>query len=319
MAVFTPVSSEELSAYLSSYDIGNLVSHEGIEAGVSNTNFFVTTDKGRYVLTLFEPRRVKAEDIPFYIDYTVCLEEHGVPCPKTLVRKNGTTLGGLNGRPSAIFSVLEGTGASVKTLDAAMCEQAGEMLAKMHLSAQKLIKTAPNHFGLKRWRDWLTLIGPDMNKISDGLYKFAADEYDWIASRWPSDLPSGAIHADYFPDNVFFKDGKLTGVIDFHFVCTDLFAYDLAIAINAWSFDEHNVFRPERQEAMLRGYQSMRPLSQAEMISMPVLLRAAALRFLLSRIEEQLNWKPDDFMKPHDPMVFEKRLKHFQLTGLIIP
>ena len=126
--------------------------------------------------------------------------------------------------------------------------------------------------------------------------------------------PSGAIHADYFPDNVFFRDGEVSGVIDFHFVCTDLFAYDFAIAINAWSFDEKNDFRQDRMDALMRGYNSIRPLSQAEMISLPVLLRAAALRFLLSRIEEKLTWKPGDFMKPHDPMVFDKRLRHFQLA-----
>lgn len=318
MAVFTPVSAEELTNFLSSYDIGDLISHEGIEAGVSNTNYFVTTTTGRYVLTLFEPHRVREEDIPFFMDYTICLEEHGVPCPKTLVRKNGKVLSGLNGRPAAIFSVLEGTGATPAAINAAMCEQAGETLAKMHLASRVMTTHAPNHFGLKRWRDWLTLIGPDMNKIQDGMFKFAADEYDWVASRWPATLPAGAIHADYFPDNVFFKQGALTGVIDFHFVCTDILAYDLAIALNAWCFDASNDFRPERLSAMLKGYNSMRPLSHDEQLSMPVLLRAAALRFLLSRIEEKLNWKSGDFMKPHDPMVFEKRLRHFQLTGFIL-
>lgn len=317
MAVYTPVSASELSDFLSSYDIGDLIFHEGIEAGVSNTNYFVTTTTGRYILTLFEPRRVKAEDIPFFMDYTICLEDHGVPCPKTLVRKDGSVLSGLNGRPAAIFSVLEGTGATVATITPEMCEQAGEILAKMHLAARALNTTAPNHFGLKRWRDWLTLLGPDINKIEDGLFKFAADEYDWVASRWLSDLPVGAIHADYFPDNVFFNGGNVTGVIDFHFVCTELFAYDLAIALNAWCFDATNAFQQERMDAMLKGYNALRPLSHDEKLSMPVLLRAAALRFLLSRVEEKLNYREGDFMKPHDPMVFEKRLRHFQLTGFI--
>lgn len=319
MAVFTQVSAEELSAFLSGYDIGTLIKHEGIEAGVSNTNYFITTTSGRYVLTLFEPRRVRAEDIPFFMDYTITLEENGVPCPKTLIRKDGSARGELNGRPAAIFSVLYGEGATSASITPSMCEGAGDVLARMHLASLNMITTAPNHFGIKRWGEWLAMMGPDINTISPGLYKFAADEYDYVGSHWPKDLPAGAIHADYFPDNVFFDGGDVTGVIDFHFVCTDMFAYDLAIAINAWCFDAGNIFQQPRMDAFLRGYQSVRPLGKEELLSMPVLLRAAALRFLLSRVEEKLNWKPDDFMKPHDPMVFEKRLKHFQLTGFILP
>lgn len=319
MAVFTQVSAEELDAFLSSYDIGTLVKHEGIEAGVSNTNFFVTTTKGRYVLTLFEPHRVKVEDIPFFMDYAICLEQNGVPCPKTLVRKDRSTRGDLNDRPAAIFSVLHGEGATVATITPIMCEKAGDVLARMHLASRNLNTTAPNHFGPDRWRQWLTLMGGDMNAIGEGMYKFAADEFDYVGSHWPKDLPSGAIHADYFPDNVFFDGGDVTGVIDFHFVCTDFFAYDLAIALNAWSFDEDNNYQKDRFDAFLRGYQSMRALSHEELLSMPVLLRGAALRFFISRVEEKLKWKTGDFMVPHDPLVFEKRLKHFQLTGFIIP
>lgn len=319
MAVYTPVSADELSAFLSGYSIGSLISHEGIAAGVSNTNYFIDTTTGRYVLTLFEPHRVHEDEIPFFMNYAICLEDHGVPCPKTLLRKDGSFRGTLNDRPAAIFSLLSGDGGSVSTLTPAKCEAAGEVLARMHRAAQNYKAASPNHFGLKRWQDWLTAIGSDMNKIADGMYKFAADEYDFVASHWPKDLPAGAIHADYFPDNVFFEGDSVTGVIDFHFVCTDLFAYDLAIAANAWSFDADNHFQKDRMDALIRGYQSVRPLSHDEILSLPVLLRAASLRFLLSRIEEKLKWKPDDFMTPHDPMVFEKRLKHFQLTGYIIP
>lgn len=312
MAVYTQVSEQDLKDFLASYDIGNLISYEGIEQGVSNTNYFVTTDRARFVLTLFEPHRVREEDIPFFIDYAIQLEDSGVPCPKTLPRKDGSTISILNNRPAAIFSLLEGEGGAVGMLTPALCEQAGQTLAQMHVAAQPIMKTAPNHFGLKRWQGWVIDLGTKMNDIAPDMFRFCADETDWAASHWPKDLPVGAIHADYFPDNVFFKDGEVSGVIDFHFVCTDLFAYDLAIALNAWSFDENNEFRADRMDAMMLGYNSIRPLSQAEMISLPVLLRAAALRFLLSRIEEKLKWKPGDFMKPHDPMVFDKRLRHFQ-------
>ncbi len=311
MAVYTPVSEDELKDFLSRYDIGSLVSYEGIEQGVSNTNYFVTTDKDRYVMTLFEPHRVHESDIPFFLNYSITLEQSGIPCPKTIEQKDGHTLSRLCGRPAVIFSVLEGDGGSVSMLTPDLCEKAGKTLAQMHVAAGKITAFAPNHFSLPCWRSWISSIGAEMNRLQPGLYDLARSEMAWVEKKWP-DLPSGVIHADYFPDNVFFKDGNVTGVIDFHFVCNDLFAYDLAIALNAWSFDTNNVFRKDRFDGFLRGYNAVRPLSLNERNALPVLVRAAALRFLLSRIEEKLKWKPGDFMKPHDPLVFEKRLKHFQ-------
>ncbi len=312
MAVYTQVSASDLEQFLSSYDIGTLVSHEGIKQGVSNTNYFVTTTAGRYVLTLFEPHRVLEEDIAPFMDFTICLEENGVPCPRTLPRKDGSFRAELCGRPAAIFSVLDGKGLSVEDIDADKCQKAGELLAQMHLAVRGFAGAPSNRFSLNRWQHWLGILGSDMNKVSDGLFALATDEYDYVASHWPRALPSGAIHADYFPDNVFFEGADVTGIIDFHFVCDDFFAYDLAIALNAWSFDINNQFNQGFFDAFLRGYNSLRPLTKEEKIDLPVLLRAAALRFLLSRVEEKLNWKPDDFMKPHDPIVFEQRLRHFQ-------
>lgn len=311
MAVYTPVPEDELKIFLSRYDIGNLVSYEGIEQGVSNTNYFVTTDKDRYVMTLFEPHRVHESDIPFFLNYSITLEQSGIPCPKTLEQKDGHTLSRLCGRPAVIFSVLEGDGGSVSMLTPDLCEKAGATLAKMHIAAGKITSHAPNHFSLPCWRSWISSIGAEMNILQPGLYDFVRNEMAWVEKKWP-DVPGGVIHADYFPDNVFFKGGNVTGVIDFHFVCNDLFAYDLAIALNAWSFDVNNVFRKDRFDGFWCGYNAVRPLSINEKNAMPVLVRAAALRFLLSRIEEKLKWKPGDFMKPHDPLVFEKRLKHFQ-------
>ncbi len=311
MAVYTPVSEQELQDFLSLFEIGTLQSCTGIEAGVSNTNYFVTTDRDRFVLTLFEPHRVHEGDIPFYLDYAITLEKAGVPCPRTISAKDGSSLSRLCGRPAAIFSVLSGEEGHVSKLTPAMCESAGSVLARMHLAAGKITEHAQNHFGRARWDLWVATIGSRMDRISSGLYALVKGELLRIENELPSNLPSGAIHGDYFPDNVFFQNNEVTGVIDFHFVCTDAFVYDLAIAINAWSFDQNNAFQQERMDAIVRGYDSVRPLSQAESKALPVLLRAAALRFLLSRIEEKLNWKPTDFMKPHDPMVFEKRLRHF--------
>lgn len=310
MAVFTQVPEHALKNFLMSYDIGDLVSYEGIKEGVSNTNYFLVTTQGRFVLTLFEPRRVLEEDVPYYIDYALTIKNVGAP--RTMIQKDGTSMGHLCNRPAVIYSLLEGEGAHKSVITPDRCEKAGAALAGMHIAAEAFPKKIPNHFGLRKWQEWVRVIGADMNRIDPGLYDLAKSEVDYISNRWPALLPAGAIHGDYFPDNVFFKNDLVSGVIDFHFVCTDLLAYDLAIACNAWCFDENNYFREDRMQSLMNGYNAVRPLSAEEKAAMPMLLRAAALRFLLSRIEEKLNWKPDDFMKPHDPMVFEKRLRHFQ-------
>ena len=316
MAVYTPVSEKDLIAFLESYDIGSLISFKGIEAGVSNTNYHIFTDRDRFILTLFEPHRVLAKDIPFFMDYSIHLEKCGIPCPATLVRKDGNMISSLCDRPAAIFSFLEGESATAATLTPDFCKEAGQSLAQMHVAATTFDQSNPNNYGLPRWRDWVFQMGRSMNKISDGLYLSAAAELSWIEENWPDNLPEGSIHADFFPDNVFFKDACVSGVIDFHFVCTDIFAYDLAIAVNAWGFDATNTFVPERFDAMMAGYESVRPLSQDERKAFPVLLRASSLRFLLSRCEEMLKWNPDDFMKPHDPMVFAKRVEFFRGRNL---
>jgi homoserine kinase type II len=312
MAVYTEVPEQSLKEFLSLYDCGKLVSYEGIKAGVSNTNYFVTTDKSRYVLTLFEPRRVHAEDIPVFIEYAIMLEKAGIPCPETLIQKDGTAFSKLCNRPAALFSVLKGEGADAASANPNRCHAAGEILACMHLAVSGKNMAGENHFGLARWKKWVEDLGESMNHIAPRMNAFTATELDFVLKNWPHDLPYGAIHADYFPDNVFFEGDKVTGVIDFHFVCHDMFAYELAIAVNAWCFDGDNNFDPARMQRMMQGYESVRPLSEEEKDSLPVLLRAASLRFLLSRIEEKLKWNPGDFMTPHDPMVFEKRLRHFQ-------
>ena len=311
MAVYTPVSETQLKAFLKEYDLGTLRFFSGIEQGVSNTNYHVTTTTGRYILTLFEPHRVRAKDIPSFIAYTAHLEQGGVLCPHTLKRKDGSTLSQLCDLPAALFSFREGEGQSSGTLTPKKCFAAGATLASMHKAASPMKAVPPNHFGLERWERWLSMIGPKMEQIEPGLFDLASSELATIKAAWPKGLPSGPIHADFFPDNVFFIGEKVSGVIDFHFVCTDVFTYDLAIAANAWSFDENNEFQLERLQSLLAGYQSVRPLSKDESMALPILLRAGSLRFLLSRIEEKLKWKAGDFMVPHDPLVFAKRLRHW--------
>lgn len=311
MAVYTPVSQEQVSSFLESYDVGKLIALTGIEQGVSNTNYKVQTTSGLYILTLYEPHRVRPEDVPVYIDYMAQLEKGGVPCPHVLRRKDGSLVAGLNGRPATLVSYLDGEGQSAATLMPEKCRAAGETLGRMHLAVTPGATTLPNHYGMARWQGWVDRLGPAMDDIAPGLRDLCEQTLADISRDWPSRLPNGAIHADYFPDNVFFAGDQVTGVIDFHFVCDDFFAYDLAIAVNAWCFDAYNNFVPDRMQALLTGYQALRGLLQNEAAAFPVLLQAAALRFLLSRIEEKLKWRPGDFMTPHDPLVFAQRLRHW--------
>jgi homoserine kinase type II len=312
MAVYTQITESALKEFLLSYDIGNLVRFEGIEQGVSNTNYHLFTDKGRYILTLFEPHRVHESDIPYYVDYAVVLEREGVAVPRTMLRKDRAVLGRLSDRPAVIYSFLEGDGGHAAMLNPDICEKAGRILGQMHLAGSKITKTAVNHYGLNKFRLWVDSMNEQMDQIEKGMFNLTQNELSFIENSLPNNLPSGAIHADFFPDNVFFKNEDVTGVIDFHFVCHDIFAYDLAIAINAWCFDIDNNFAPTHMDAMLKGYNDIRPLSDSEREALPILLRAGALRFLLSRIEEKLAWTPDRVGKPHDPLVFKKRLNHFQ-------
>jgi len=312
MAVYTPLSQDEILSLLKDYSLGDLVSFDGIEQGVSNTNYHLFTSQNRFVLTLFEPHRVNPSDVPGFVGYTMRLSDAGVSCPRTMIRNDGTPISSLKNRPAVISSFLAGQGQSPASVTPDKCKQAGELLARMHLAAKDTDGIGPNHFGLNRWYAWADHIGTRMNDFKSGLYDRVRALIGLAQTHWPSHLPSGAIHGDYFPDNIFFEGDFITGVIDFHFVCRDLFAYDLAIATNAWTFDGHNRYCPDRAAALMQGYESVRPLSKEEHDSLPLLNKLAAMRFLLSRIEEKLAWTPDRLMVPHDPMVFEHRLSVFE-------
>lgn len=312
MAVFTPVPEDKLRIFLENYDIGALLSHEGIEQGVSNTNYHVFTDRGRYVLTLFEPHRVNPDEIPFFIDYSDELARQGIACPATEKDRGGRNIGSLCGRPAAIFDYMSGQGGDRITLTRDTLRQVGALNARMHDVAAGMTGEQENHFGPARWEEWLRKMGAGMDRISPGLYNFCRREYDALMADWPEDLARGRIHADLFPDNVFFEAGKISGVIDFHFVSTDFFLYDLAITINAWCFDSANALNRDFYDAVLEGYESVRPLNENERKAMQLFLRAASLRFLLSRAEEYINHQPSNLMKPKDPLVFFDRLRFFQ-------
>jgi homoserine kinase type II len=312
MAVYTRVDRDILEEFLHLYDVGALASYEGVAAGVSNTNYFVTTDQGKFVLTLFEPHRVSEEDVFFFTRYTNNLYESGIPVPEIIKARDGEQIHILCGRPACLYNFLEGAGGHAGMVTPEICGEAGALLAHMHIATAHMNEVHPDPYGPDKWREWIKVQGEDIEKTETGLLKTCIETFNELQHYPAEGLTSGPIHGDYFPDNVFFKNGEAVGVIDFHFACTGWFLYDLAVAVNAWCFDENNEFQQDRYEEMMAAYRHFMPLDADEYNAMPMLLKLAALRFLLSRIEEKAHWTADRLGKPHDPLVFLKRLEFFR-------
>jgi homoserine kinase type II len=306
MAVYTDVSDEDLAAFLTHYDIGEAVAFKGIAEGVSNSNFLLETDAGRYILTLYEAR-VEDRDLPFFLSLMRHVAVNGIACPQPVDRRDGTPLGRLCGRPAVIVSYLEGM--AVKRPTADHCAMLGEAMARLHLATQTFAPHRHNALGQPAWQPLFAPVEHQADMVSHGLADVIRDELSALAAAWPGDLPSGVVHADLFPDNVFFLKGRLSGLIDFYFACNDALAYDLAIAVNAWCFEADYSFNQTKGRALIAGYERVRPLEAAEVEALPVLCRGAALRFLLTRLVDWLNVPPGALVKPHDPIAYYRRLR----------
>lgn len=305
MAVYTEVTAELLAAHLARYDVGRLVGHKGITEGVENTNYLVTTDRGRYILTLYE-KRVDPADLPFFLGLMEHLSAHGVVCPLPVRDRSGAMLGTLAGRPAALVTFLEGSWPRTQTV--AQCGAVGEALGRLHVAADGFTLTRLNALGIAGWQPLFERFRADADRVAPGLSATIADELTHLQRVWPATLPAGVIHADLFPDNVFFQDGRLSGLIDFYFACNDARAYDLAVSLNAWCFTPDVVYDRDKGRAMIAGYQRVRPLEASEVDALPTLARGAALRFLLTRAYDWLNTPPDALVVPHDPIAYLKRL-----------
>lgn len=315
MAVYTQVDDGELIAFLKRFDIGELVSFRGIAEGVENSNYVLQTTSGQFILTLYE-KRVAANDLPFFLGLMGHLADRGFHCPTPLVMRDGSHLGELAGRPAAIISFLEGFWPRKPTAD--HCRAVGGAMAQMHLTSDGFALTRANALGVTEWRNVYGRFADRAETIRPGLSNVIAAEVDHLEDIWPAvgTMPSGVIHADMFPDNVFFRDDHLSGVIDFYFACNDVFAYDLAIAINAWCFEPNMSINLTKGRALLSGYHAVRPLNDMELSALPTLCRGAALRFLLTRAYDWLHTEPSAFVKPHDPVAYLRRLwAHQSISG----
>jgi homoserine kinase type II len=305
MAVYTEVSDEELRNSLAAYDIGDVLSFKGIAEGVENSNFFLHTTRASFILTLYE-KRVSEADLPFFLNLMEHLAERGLTCPLPVRNRAGETLGRVAGRPAAIITFLDGL--SVKRPGAAHCRAVGETLARLHAAGRDFAMQRPNALSLASWAPLFALAEAQADTVAHGLAARTRADLAALDAAWPRGLPSGVIHADLFTDNVFFVGPTLSGVIDFYFACTDAFAYDLAICLNAWCFEPDGSFNRTKGRAMIAGYQSVRPLEPDEVAALPILARGAALRFMLTRLVDWLNVPPGALVRPKDPLEYDRKL-----------
>jgi homoserine kinase type II len=309
MAVYTDVTTDDLTGFLSGYDIGELLSYKGIAEGVENSNFLVHTSTGNYVLTLYE-KRVAEGDLPFFIALMGHLAARGINCPQPVKNRQGGALGRVAGRPAAIVTFLDGLWMRRPT--AHHCAAVGEALAKLHLAGRDFGMKRKNALSIEAWRPLYQTARPRGDGVRPGLCAEIAAELDALDACWPRGLPDGVIHADLFPDNVFFLGDTLSGLIDFYFACTDTLVYDVAICLNAWCFEPDHAYNITKGRALLKAYGKVRPLSAVERDALPVLARGAAMRFLLTRLVDWLAVPNGALVKPKDPLEYYRKLRFHQ-------
>lgn len=305
MAVYTDITDEELAALLADFDLGAPLAFKGIAEGVSNSNFLLETERGRYILTVYESR-TNPDDLPFFLELMRWLARHGYPSAEPMADRQGRLIKTAGGKPCAITGFLNGL--SVRRPTVAHCREAGAGLAALHLAGEGFPMRRENDLGQAAWAGMFAGLEDAADGLKPGLAKTIGADLAMLAERWPKGLPTGVCHADFFPDNVFFTGGKFSGAIDFYFACTDAFAYDVAVALNAWCFEADGSFNITAARALLAGYEALRPLSDAERAALPLLAHGAAMRFFLTRLYDWGATPAGALVKPKDPLEYERKL-----------
>ncbi|MCZ4281795.1 homoserine kinase [Kiloniella laminariae] len=309
MAVYTEVPDDEVESFLTEYDIGEVLSLKGIAEGVENSNYILHTTAGNYILTLYE-KRVKKEDLPFFLGYMQHLAAQGISCPVPIAGKDGEFLRTLCGRPAAITAFLDGMWP--RRIQPFHCRALGKTMAEMHLAGANFPLERPNSLSVSGWEQLLEACEGKGDQVKPGLTRELEQELTFLSANWPDSLPKGVIHADMFQDNVFFIHENLSGVIDFYFACNDVLAYEIAICLNAWCFEQDNSFNVTKAQLMTRAYQETKPLTREELEALPILARGAAFRFLLTRLYDWINHPAGAFVKPKDPLEYLNKLRFHQ-------
>jgi len=306
MAVYTDIGFEELAGLLAGYDIGTPLAFKGIAEGVENSNFYLQTDHGAFIVTLYE-KRVRPDDLPFFLGLMEHLAQRGISCPLPVRARDGAQSFILKERSGAILTFLNGV--SLRKPEAAHCAAAGRALAELHRAGSDFKLKRPNALGPEGWRELANATHARADAIERNLGSLIADALAELNKSWPRDLPAGVIHADLFPDNVLFMQEKVSGLIDFYFACNDMYAYDLAVTLNSWCFEPDGAYNITKSKALIAAYQAGRPLTESETVVLPILMRGAALRFLLTRLYDWLNPDPNALVRPKDPRDYAKRLR----------
>ena len=309
MAVYTEIDGDTLAQFAAQYPLAQIDELKGITAGVQNSNFLLATADAKYILTVYESSAngVAADDLPFFLGLMLHLSAQGLSCPVPLARKDGGLISTVKDKPAALVSFLEGR--SVKTPRPEHCRALGAAMAQMHLAGDGFELHRPNNHGLTNWQTLFERCRSRADEVSPDLTRAMERELIRLKENWPDNLPAGIIHADLFPDNVFFMQGDVSGLIDFYFACNDFYAYDLAIALNAWCFEADATFNVTKARALLSGYQNVRPLAPEEIDAVPILGAGAAMRFLTTRLFDWLNQVDGAQVEPKNPNDFLRRLR----------
>jgi len=309
MAIYTKLSENVLKEFFSKYNLGKLVNYNGIQDGIENTNYFVQTDKGKFILTIYE-KRVEEQDLPFFMGLMRNLFDSNFPSPEPVINKNGNYITEIANKKAAVVSFLNGSAKKILSPD--NCNKVGIESAKLHMITKNLKGKRENRLSVDSWKKIYKKIKKDCTKIHPNLTNIIEKNLQEIENSWPKNIPSGIIHADLFPDNIFFKGNKLTGIIDFYFSCHDFYAFEIAICLNAFCFEGKNEnlsFNVTKAKKFIDGYSSIRKLSEEEKKSLKILCQGAAMRFLLTRVFDFLNLTEGAIVKIKDPIEYLKRLE----------
>lgn len=313
MAVYTDISDAELRAFLDGYDLGALVSVIGIAEGVENSNYLLLTSRGRFILTLYE-KRVRRSDLPFFLDLLRHLSARGIACPTPAPARDGAVLREVANRPAAIFDFLEGVWP--RRVWPEHCRALGAALADLHLAGRGFPAPRANDLSVGAFRRLLEPSAARADEVTPGLAAAVESEIGALEAAWPDGLPRGIVHADLFPDNVFFDGEAVSGIIDFYFACEDSLAWDLAVCLNAWCFEPDGEFNITKARHMLAAYRKRRPATPEEVEALPLLCRGAAMRFLLTRLHDWLHAPAQSLGAPKDPLEYWRKLRfHRDVAG----
>ena len=309
MAVYTKLEKEEIDNFFSKYNLGKIYDYHGIKEGIENTNYLIKSEKGKFILTLYE-KRVDASDLPFFMGLMRNLHDSKFKCPEPIINRNGNYISEIKNKKAAVVSFVEGS--AKKKLSPNNCYEIGVETARMHKITQNIKGKRPNTLSLNSWSNIYSKIETECSNIDKTLSYTIKNSLAEINKNWPKNLPSGIIHADLFQDNIFFKNDKFSGFIDFYFACYDFYGFEIAICINALCFDDYKEnlsFNATKAKKFIDGYSSIKNLDEKEKINLKVLSQGAAMRFLLTRVFDYINLRKGAIVTIKDPMEYLKRLE----------